>query len=131
MTDALDVSSLLTGSRLLVLGGTGFVGKVFWAMLLDRYPGVEKIYLLVRANGGRSSEERFWSQIAKSEPLEPLRKTYGAGYEGFLREKIVVLDGDVGESLCGLGEERVRELAGSIDGIVNVAGVVDFNPPLD
>ena len=129
--DTLDVSSLLAGARLLVLGGTGFVGKVFWAMLLDRYPGVGKIYLLVRSSGGRTSEGRFWSQIAKSEPFEPLRKTYGAGYEDFLRERIVVLDGDVGEHLCGLGEERVHELAGSIDAIVNVAGVVDFNPPLD
>jgi long-chain acyl-CoA synthetase len=129
--NALDVSSLLAGSRLLVLGGTGFVGKVFWAMLLDRYPGVGRIYLLVRASGGRSSEGRFWSQIATSEPFEPLRKTHGAAYEDFLREKIVVMDGDVGEHLCGLGEERVRELAGSIDAIVNVAGVVDFNPPLD
>ncbi len=131
MTDALDVSSLLEGSNLLVLGGTGFVGKVFWAMLLDRYPGVGRIYLLVRSSETRSSEGRFWSQIAKSEPLEPLRKTHGEGYEDFLREKIVVIDGDVGEALCGLGESVVRELAGTIDAVVNVAGVVDFNPPLD
>ncbi|MGO8996184.1 MAG: AMP-binding protein [Polyangiaceae bacterium] len=131
MTDSLDVSSLLAGSRLLVLGGTGFVGKVFWAMLLDRYPDVGQIFLLVRSGNGRSSEGRFWSQIAKSEPLEPLRKTHGAGFEDFLREKIVVLDGDVGEPLCGIDESVVRELSGTIDAVVNVAGVVDFNPPLD
>ncbi len=130
-TSALDVSSLLAGSRLLVLGGTGFVGKVFWAMLLDRYPGVGKIYLLVRSTNGRTSEERFWSQIAKSEPFDPLRKTHGAGFDDFLREKIVVIDGDVGERLCGLGDARVQELTGAVDAIVNVAGVVDFNPPLD
>jgi long-chain acyl-CoA synthetase len=100
-------------------------------MLLDRYPGLGKIYLLVRSGNGRSSEGRFWSQIAPSEPLEPLRKTHGAGFEDFLREKIVVIDGDVGERLCGLDESLVRELTGTIDAVVNVAGVVDFNPPLD
>ena len=34
----LEVDRLFTGVRLVVLGGTGFVGKVFWLMLLDRYP---------------------------------------------------------------------------------------------
>ena len=127
----LDVSALLGGARLLVLGGTGFLGKVLWSMLLDRYAEVGRIYLLVRSNDRQSSEGRFWSTIAKSEALEPLRKTYGEGFEDFLREKIVVVDGDVGEALCGIDAEIVRELAGTIDAIVNVAGVVDFNPPLD
>src|SRR5580700_753315 len=101
-SNALDVSSLLAGARLLVLGGTGFVGKVFFAMLLDRYPDVGRIYLLVRSGNGRSSDGRFWAQIAPSEPLEPLRKAHGARFEDFLREKIVVLDGDVGAPLCGI-----------------------------
>src|SRR6202034_553119 len=104
---------------------------VFWSMLLDRYPGIGRIYLLVRSREGQPSEARFWSQVATSEPLEPLRKAHGAGFEAFLREKVVVLDGDLGEPLCGLGESFVRELSGTIDAIVNVAGVVDFNPPLD
>ncbi len=33
--------------------------------------------------------------------------------------------------LLGLGEERVAALRGKIAAVVNVAGVVDFNPPLD
>ncbi|HEY2514140.1 MAG TPA: AMP-binding protein, partial [Polyangiaceae bacterium] len=131
MTDTLDVSAQLSGARLLVLGGTGFVGKVFWAMLLDRYPEIGKIYLLVRSSKGKTSEERFWSTVAKSEMLEPLRKTHGDRYEAFLKEKLCIVDGDVGRDNCGLDDARVREMTGTIDGIVNVAGMVDFNPPLD
>ncbi len=127
----LDVTRTLRGARLVILGGTGFLGKVFWAMLLDRYPVVDRIYLVVRPKDGGSPESRFWSAIATSEALGPLRRAHGDGYEAFLREKIVPIDGDMGRPLCGLDEALVRELAGTIDAVVNVAGVVDFNPPLD
>ena len=82
--------------RRLVLGGTGFLGKVFWSMLLDRYPDVGRIYLVVRPKSGGTPEERFWSDIATSEALEPLRRAHGDGYEAFLREKVVPIDGDIG-----------------------------------
>ena len=128
----LDLSSLLGGSRLFVLGGTGFLGKVFWTMLVDRYPEIGKVYLLVRSGKGLSSEERFWKDVATSDCLEPLRTRYpGAAYEAFLREKIVPVDGDVGRALCGVDDALIAELRGTIDAVVNVAGMVDFNPPLD
>ncbi len=124
----LDIGAQLEGARLLVLGGTGFLGKIFWIMLLDRYPQIGKIFLLVRKSAKETSEQRFWSTIATSEALEPLRKAHGDGLDAFLREKIVPIDGDVGLPLCGID---VKDLKGTIDAVVNVAGVVDFNPPLD
>ena len=128
---SLDVSRLLSGVRLLVLGGTGFLGKVFWLMLLDRYPEIGKIYLLVRSTDALSSEERFWNVIVKNEAFRPLRETYGDGFEAFLKDKVVPIDGDVGRPFCGVDEAVLKSLEGTLDVIVNVAGVVDFNPPLD
>jgi len=127
----LDVGKLMTGVRLVVIGGTGFVGKVFWLMLLDRYPQVGKIYLLVRSTKELTSEERFWNVIVKNEAFKPLRDTYGDGLEAFLRDRVIPIDGDVGQPLCGVSESVLKSIEGTIDVVVNVAGIVDFNPPLD
>ncbi len=128
----LDVSRILGGARIVILGGTGFLGKVFWSMLLDRYPGIDRIYLVVRPKTATGTPEaRFWSEIATSEALAPLRNTHGDGFEAFLREKIVPIEGDMGRPRCGLDDAVLREIEGTIDAVVNVAGVVDFNPPLD
>ncbi len=128
---ALDVSKMLGEARLLVLGGTGFVGKVFWVMLLARYPEIGKIYLLVRSGKGKTSEQRFWGDVATSDCLAPLREQHGAGFEAFLREKVVPIDGDVGRDRCGVDPALIEQLRGTVDAVVNVAGVVDFSPPLD
>ncbi|MBI2391205.1 MAG: AMP-binding protein, partial [Deltaproteobacteria bacterium] len=75
--------------------------------------------------------QRFWSEVATNESLRPLREQHGDGFEAFLREKIVPIDGDVGKPNCGVDPKLVAELRGTVDALVNVAGVVDFNPPLD
>jgi len=128
----LDVSRMFDGANLLLLGGTGFLGKVFWVMLLAQYPNLGKLYLMVRSSKAKgSSEQRFWNEVATNECLRPLREQHGEGFEAFLREKIVPIDGDVGKPNCGVDAQLVAELRGTVDAVVNVAGVVDFNPPLD
>ena len=124
----LDVSAQFRGKQLLILGGTGYLGKIFWILLLSRYPEIGRIWLLVRKGKTETSEERFWSTIATSEAMLPLKEQYGDGFEAFLKEKIVPIDGDVGLPNCGVD---TTALQGNVDAVVNVAGVVDFNPPLD
>jgi long-chain acyl-CoA synthetase len=126
-----DIAAHLEGTRLVVVGATGFLGKVWLSMLLRFYPGIGKIFLVVRSKKGLDSEARFWAEVASSTPFDPLREHRRGDYEAFLREKIVPIDADVARPLCGLDEGFLRELSGTIDALVNVAGVVDFNPPLD
>src|SRR5580693_1086468 len=126
----LDVHEVYSGTRLLLLGGTGFLGKIFWVLLLYRFPSIEKIFLMVRSSQRKSCEERF-AEILTSDALHPLRDKYGEGFEAFVRGKIVPIDGEMSRPLCGVDPGIVKELAGTLDAVVNVAGVVDFNPPLD
>lgn len=131
MTNPLSIAKNLDGTRLVVVGGTGFLGKVWLSMLLTYFPRVSKIYLVVRAKSGNSSEARFWADVASSRPFDPVRVAHPGDYEQFLRDKIEAIDADVSKPLCGVAADLIERLKGNIDAVVNVAGVVDFHPPLD
>ena len=129
---SLPVGELLRGKRLVVVGGTGFLGKVWLSLVLTRYPDIGRLYLVVRPKDGGDGEARFWSEIVASRPFDPLREAHpGARFEAFLRERVTVVDADVSKPLCGMTEATLRALSGKVDAVVNVAGVVDFDPPLD
>ena len=51
----IDVTQVLDGQTILIIGITGFVGKVCLSMLLSRYPNIGKVYALVRPGMGNSS----------------------------------------------------------------------------
>ena len=130
----MNVREIFAGKRLLVMGGTGFLGKVWWSMLLHRFPEIEHIYLVVRPkpSKGLDSEARFWKDVVPNGTLDPLREKYpGPAFEDFIRSKITPIPGDVSEPLAGIPDDIRDEIRGRVDALVNAAGVVDFNPPLD
>ncbi|HET8540955.1 MAG TPA: AMP-binding protein, partial [Anaeromyxobacter sp.] len=127
---ALDVRATLAGRTLLVTGATGFVGKVALTLLLDRYPEVGKVFVLVRPGTGGSAEARFFEKVAASRPFDPLRLRHGDRFDGFLREKCAPIAGDVSDPLLGVSEADLARLAG-LDAVVNCAGLVDFDPSLE
>jgi len=128
----LDPRVLMTGGRFLVIGGTGFLGKVFLSMMLDRYgEQIDRFYLVCRARKTQTSEERFTAEILPNGVFDPLRAKLGDGYESWMRDKIVPIDGDVTREFGGVSQAVRDQVRGTLSAIVNVAGVVDFNPPLD
>ncbi len=127
----LDLRELLCGRRLVILGGTGFLGKVFWTFLLSKYPEIGHIHLVVRARGGQTASQRFWKDIATNDCLNALREEHGDQFEAFLRDKITPIAGDVSHAFCGLEPSVRDDLRGSVDAVINASGVVDFDPPLD
>ena len=128
----LDVRALLEGAEILVLGGTGFLGKVFLSLLLHRFPEIARIHLVVRPKGGLDSEARFWAEIAPSQVFDPLREQHpGTAYEAFLRDRVHPIPGDVSQPFAGVPTDVRHRLRGKLSALLNAAGVVDFNPPLD
>ncbi len=129
----LAVDEIFRGKHILLIGTTGFVGKVALSMLLNHYPDVGKVFCLVRPGAGNTADERFYKKVATSEVFDPLRKTYGAGYEAFMRSKIVAIPGDIGRAVCNFTDEQIAEInaQGGIHVIINSAGLVSFAPSLE
>src|SRR5258706_9012523 len=127
----LELGKLLSGKRLVVVGGTGFLGKGWWAFLLSRYPDIGHIYLTLRPKRGKNAEQRYVEEVETSEVLDALRGQYGLGFPEFLSSKVTPIAGDVIQPFCGLDADLRESLRGNVDAVINVSGVVDFDPPLD
>ncbi len=127
MPETLNLDAVFAGKRILFTGATGFVGKVTLSLLLSRYPEIGEVLVLVRPGTRASADERFFGDVLASEPFQPLRDSKGEQLDGFTRQKIRVIQGDVTQPNLG-----IRDLAalGKVDLILNCAGLVAFNPSL-
>jgi long-chain acyl-CoA synthetase len=127
----LSPTEIYNGRRILLIGATGFVGKVTLSMLLHRFPNVGRVYVTVRARSQEESLTRFWNNVITAPPFDPLRERYGDAFEGFIRDKVVVIGGDIGDTNLGHSDEEAQKIADDLDVIVNSAGNVTFNPTLE
>src|SRR5262245_8817564 len=128
-----SVSDSFAGKRVLLTGTTGFLGKVTLSLLLHRYgQELDRVWVLVRRGSSTSAQARFVEKVIHSEPFQPLRDHHGdAEAEAFVRSRCSVLDGDIAEPFFGLPEAELDRLRGQVDVLVNCAGLVSFNPPLE
>ena len=127
----LSPTEIFKNKKIFFIGGTGFVGKVTLSMLLNNFPNVGKVYATVRARDAKESETRFWTSVVTSPTFDPLREKYGDGFEDFIRAKVVPVNGDVGNEFLGLDEKEARRIMEDCDVVINSAGNVTFNPPLE
>ncbi|MBK6799706.1 MAG: SDR family oxidoreductase [Acidobacteria bacterium] len=116
---------------MLLIGFTGFIGKVWLAKLLAEMPDIGKVYLLIRKQRSTTAKKRF-EKIAGDTPVfDQLHQKYGSNFGNFLAEKIEVIEGDVSRPGLGIDDEDVRiGLLKELDLIINSSGLTDFNPDL-
>src|SRR5712664_644055 len=126
----LSVRENLANRHLLLIGVTGFIGKVWLIDLLENIPNIGKITLLIRRNRTTSARRRFEKIVEESPALDTLQERHGRKLGAFLEEKVEVVEGDVSLPGLGLDEATQARLAKSLDLIVNSAGLTDFNPDL-
>ena len=123
-----DLAARFQADEILLTGANGFLGKVVLAMLLDRFPEVGRVHVLIRSRAGLSARDRFEREVLDSPPLRPLVDSQG---REAVRQRVSLLSGDASESLAGLEPERVDDLASSVGLVLNCAGLVEFLPPVD
>ena len=128
--ERLSVQATLRNRHILLIGVTGFIGKVWLVDLLENVPSIGKITLLIRRNRTTSANRRFEKIIEESPAFDGLHKRYGDQLGAFLKQRLEVVEGDVSQPGLGLDSTTQNRLAKSLDLIVNSAGLTDFNPDL-
>jgi thioester reductase-like protein len=126
----LSVRRALAGKSIMLIGVTGFIGKVWLVNLLMDLPEIGRIYLLIRRQKSNPALGRFEKMVEDSPVFDPLYKRYGAGLARFLRERVQVVEGDVSAPELGLAPDVSQALRKSLDLVINSSGLTDFNPDL-
>ena len=125
-----SVRRAFAGKHVMLIGVTGFIGKVWLANTLLELPDVKRIYLLIRRQKSNPAQGRFEKLVEESPVFDPLYKRYGAGLARFLRERVEIVEGDVSAPDLGLAPGVSQALRRNLDLIINSSGLTDFNPDL-
>lgn len=123
-----DASQTFRQHEILLIGANGFLGKVVLGLLLDRFPDLKHLHILIRPKSNASAQERFYQDVLTSPALAAIAEKLG---RECLKAKISVLPGDIGQPGCGMDEACLQNLTGRVALIINCAGLVEFFPPVD
>ena len=124
---AFSIRETLTGKHVLLTGASGFVGKVWLAMMLQQLPQIGRIYVLLRGKG-RGARERFEKIVNESHVFKGLHEAHGERMSEFVSQRVEVIGGDVSQPHLGMDEQTEARLLRDVDVVINFAGLVDFNP---
>lgn len=132
----LSIPAFFAGKTVLLTGATGFLAKAVLEKILRDLPEVGKVVLLLRGKGGADrSDDAAWRRaetaIFGNAIFTGLREKKDDGFEGFVREKVVCLAGDVRLPGLGLEAERHAGLSAEVDLVINCAATVNFDERLD
>ena len=130
--ETVRISDVLRDKTILLIGSTGFVGKVYLFLLFRRHVDVAKVYCLIRPKPGIAPADRLRNEVLTSPAFDPLREVMGAdAFNWIALSKLEAVEGDIGLPNLGLSDAHLTDLRGNVDVIVNSSGLVDFNPPLE
>ncbi|MDQ1858291.1 SDR family oxidoreductase [Chryseobacterium sp. WLY505] len=103
-------------SSVLLTGGTGYLGANLLFQLLDA--GFEKIYVLVRGKDREEIKDRFYNSI-EEHGLDAHSK--------LLRNKVILIEGDISMDLLGLSERVYLSLANEVRIVYHTAANINLS----
>ena len=112
------------GSRVLLTGCTGFVGKVVLEELMRRRDelGIERVYVLIRPRKHKSPRDRFEQDVVPSPCFSRLK----AGWDGICEP----IAGDMKHEGLGISPADTVRLKAELTHILHCAASVDFGLPV-
>src|SRR5947208_4578323 len=113
----LSVRSSLRGKHILLIGVTGFIGKVWLANTLTDLPDIGCIYLLIRRQKSNPAQQRFEKLLEESPVFDSLYERHGRNFARFISDRVKVVEGDVaqpGLSLDSVTSSALRNSPGFI-----------------
>ncbi len=128
--EPLSVRKTLAGRHVLLIGFTGFIGKVWLANILMDLPEIGRVYLLIRRQKSNPAEKRFRKVVEESAVFDPLYAKHGEGLWQLLAEKVEVVEGDISLPHLGLDADVEARVLANVDVVINSSGLTDFNPDL-
>ncbi len=132
----MSITDFFRGKVLLITGGTAFLGQPMLAKILTSLPDVKKIYLLIRSrveSNGKvtSAQERFENELLTSDVFDALRRLHGTQFKTWVMDKVTAVEGELMDERLGFSDADYQRLQNEIDVFINIAGLVDFDPPFD
>lgn len=119
-----DIQEFLRGARVLLTGGTGFMGKMVLEKLLRSVPHLDHVYLIIRPKKGKEVNDRL-NAIFDDRVYRRL-KTEVPWY----RSKVTALEGDVSQPGLGLSAQDRQQLVDAVTVVYHGAATVRFNEHL-
>ncbi|KAL2711651.1 fatty acyl-CoA reductase wat-like isoform X2 [Vespula squamosa] len=118
-----EVSDFFSGRKILITGGSGFLGALIMEKLLRSCPEIKTIYLLMRGKKQKDVQTRFNEYF--NDPLfEKLKEE-----QKHVEKKIVLIESNMTELKLGISEEN-RERIKDTEVIFHSAASVRFKDPL-
>jgi alcohol-forming fatty acyl-CoA reductase len=116
----------LSGARILLTGGSGFLGKAVLSALLTHASDYERLTLLLRADDDAAAQKRLTTEILTNEIFAALPQEWLQ--DRLEKGRLYAVAGDLSSDQPG-GQERKGW--GEIDTLINCAASVSFEEPLD
>lgn len=124
-----SVEQQFADKHIFITGTSGFLGKVVLQRIIEEIPSVAKISILMRGNKHYPDPvKRADAEIFASKMFHHMNRDF---LDKFIKEKVVVVEGELTKSRYGLSEYEFGKFSKSVDIVINSAASVDFRERLD